>query len=55
LIVRTQNAKNGLGLYSFLGLRALKKIYFFYVIKAGFRFVVEFIATFGFGRAFVIS
>jgi len=55
LFVRTQNAKNGSGLYSFLGLRALKKFYFVSVIKAGFRFVVEFIATLSFSRGFVIS
>jgi hypothetical protein len=55
LVVRTQNAKNGSGLYSFLGLRALQKIYFVSAIKAGFRFIYEFIAPFGFGRGFVIS
>jgi hypothetical protein len=55
LVVRTQKEKNGSGLYSFLSLRALQKFHFVSVIKAGCRFVVEFIATFGFGRGFVIS
>jgi hypothetical protein len=55
LVVRTQKEKNGSGSYSFLGLRAFQKFYFACIIKAGFRFVVEFIASLGFCRGFVIS
>jgi hypothetical protein len=55
LVVKTQNAKNGSGLYSFLGLRALQNFYFVFVIEAGFRFVVKFIASLAFSRGFFIS
>jgi hypothetical protein len=55
LVVRTQKETNGSDLYSFQGLRAFQNFYFIYVIKAGFRFVFEFIAPFGAGRGFFIS
>jgi hypothetical protein len=45
----------GKSLLSFLVLSAFKKFFYVSVIKASFRFVVEFIALFGLSRGFFIS